>query len=475
VVTDQNVLNYLAKDDLAVYIRQVKPDYHFNWHHLSVIYHLEKFEKGEIKKMMLFQPPQTGKTEAASRILPSYGLGKNPDRKIALCSYGAELSQSINRDVQRIIMGDNYNLIFPDTKLNAKNVATDARGAYKRTGNIFEVVGHKGFFKTVGVNGPLTGTPVDWGIIDDPIKDRQEAMSDQVRKKIYDWYTDVFCTRLHNDSQQLLMMTRWHEDDLAGQLLKEDGVWSEDNPDGWVVVIYEGLKESDFGDEFDKREIGEALWPEKHSRERYENIRDKRPQTFRSMYQQTPTSAEGNIIKEEWIEIVPKIAVPRAVWGQRTIMFADTSYTKKESNDPNGFLKVKVWGGRLWFMDCSIFRMEATEALDMFQKLVQGTGQNGPIFVENKASGLTYAQLLRNRMINAMEYKHPGQDKEALLRFVSEYFQAKRVMFVDGPWVESFKGKLKSYPNVKHDEEIDLTVMAIIILLIDNWERQSGH
>src|SRR5690606_16696316 len=160
-----------------------------------------------------------------------------PKTKICVCSYSATLAESFNRDIQRIIDDIPYHDVFPETVLNESNVTTDAHGAYLRNSEIFETVGFRGFVKTVGVGGSLTGTPIDVGIIDDPFKDREEAMSTRIRDKVWSWYTDVFRTRLHNESQELVIMTRWDQDDLAGRILKREN--------DWEVVTFQAIKERD--------------------------------------------------------------------------------------------------------------------------------------------------------------------------------------------------------------------------------------
>lgn len=242
---------------------------------------------------MLFVPPQHGKSELATRRFPAYELGLRPTTKIAICSYSDTLSTSFNRDIQRIIDDERYHQVFPDTFLNSSNVVSSSLNDFLRNANIFETVGHRGFVKTVGVGGALTGTPVDLGIIDDPFKDREEAMSNTIREKVYSWYTDVFSTRLHNDSRQLLIMTRWHQEDLAGRILSVEK--------DWEVVTYQAIKEKDIPG--DPRACGEALWPAKHSLERLLRVKETSPITFDSLYQQEPKANKETLIFPEWTEI----------------------------------------------------------------------------------------------------------------------------------------------------------------------------
>ena len=141
---------------------------------------------------MIFVPPQHGKSELSSRRFPAFALGKNPNLRIALCSYSSDLASTFNRNIQSIIDDNDFQDIFAQTKLNGQNVSTEIRKGALRNSSVFEIVGYSGFLKTVGVGGSLTGTSVDLGIIDDPYKDRKEANSQTIRNGVWDWYVDVF-------------------------------------------------------------------------------------------------------------------------------------------------------------------------------------------------------------------------------------------------------------------------------------------
>lgn len=289
-LSSKQISAYIAKTEFREFVEYTKPDYHFNWHHELLIEYLQKFAEGKIKKLMVFMPPQHGKSELTSRRLPAFLLGKNPKLKVIGCSYSSGLATSFNRDVQRIIDSQEYNDIFPETTLNSSNVRSDAKGGYLRNSDMFEIVDHRGFYKSVGVGGSLTGTPADIGIIDDPVKDAIEAESQTYRARVWDWFTQVFLTRLHNDSQIIVTQTRWNLDDLSGRILR---LMNED--DEWTVLslpaICDGVVHPD-----DPRETGEPLWPEKHSLKRLMDIKAANPRAFHALYQQDPKPFEGGLI-----------------------------------------------------------------------------------------------------------------------------------------------------------------------------------
>lgn len=281
-----------SRGDLLHFTLSTMPTFEPAEFHKRYYQVLTRFAQGEIKKLMVFMPPQHGKSEGSTRRLPAFILGQDPNKRVAIVSYSAPKARKFNREIQRIIDTPEYHEIFPETTLNSSNVTTVA-GSWLRNADECEIVGHLGGFKTVGVGGALTGEPVDVLIMDDIYKDAKTAWSPIVRESVSDWYDTVAETRLHNKSQQLIVFTRWHEDDLAGTLLRQQGEYHPtDNPKGWVVIVYQAIKQGK-PTEYDPREEGEALWEERHSRDKLESIRQRNSHVFDSLYQQDPKPSEG--------------------------------------------------------------------------------------------------------------------------------------------------------------------------------------
>lgn len=295
-----------ARKDLLTFTVATMPTFSPAQFHVRYYGVLNDFAEGKIKKLMVFAPPQHGKSEGSTRRLPANVLGKDPNRKIALVSYSAPKARKFNREIQRIIDTHEYHEIFPNTTLNASNVTTVA-GSWLRNADECEIVGFRGGFKTVGVGGPLTGEPVDMLIMDDIYKDAKTAWSPTVRSSVDDWYDTVADTRLHNESQQLIVFTRWHQDDLAGRLLREEGEYHPiTNKNGWVLVVYQAIKVGK-PTEYDSREDGEALWPDRHNLEKLENTRKRNSHVFESLYQQNPKPVEGLMYEQGFreYEVIP--------------------------------------------------------------------------------------------------------------------------------------------------------------------------
>ena len=269
--------------------------------HIAYYEVLTRFAMGEIKKLMITMPPQHGKSEGATRRLPAFVLGQDPDKRIAIVSYNAIKARKFNRELQRIMDDDRYYELFPQTLL-AGQASYQEQGRrsrnYARNSDECEIVGYQGSFKTIGVGGSLTGEPVDMLIMDDLYKDASSAWSPVIRQNVADWYDTVASTRLHNDSQQLLVFTRWHMEDLAGRLLEQEGVYDPiENPQGWLLVSFPAIQNRPPSEQ-DPRAEGEPLWPERHSLSKLLEIKGRSPTVFESLYQQNPQPSQGLMYEE---------------------------------------------------------------------------------------------------------------------------------------------------------------------------------
>ena len=291
----------VPQENLLSFTRHTLPSFAPAPFHLAYYEVLTRFAIGEIKKLMITMPPQHGKSEGATRRLPAFVLGQDPDKRIAIVSYNAIKARKFNRELQRIMDDDHYYELFPQTLL-AGQASYQEQGRrsrnYARNSDECEIVGYQGSFKTIGVGGSLTGEPVDMLIMDDLYKDASSAWSPVIRQNVADWYDTVASTRLHNDSQQLLVFTRWHMEDLAGRLLEQEGVYDPiENPQGWLLVSFPAIQNRPPSEQ-DPRAEGEPLWPERHSLEKLLEIKGRSPTVFESLYQQNPQPSQGLMYEE---------------------------------------------------------------------------------------------------------------------------------------------------------------------------------
>ena len=448
----------LARRNFSDYVPYVYPGYELLWFHLRIAETLSDLYYGRGKpKKMIFVPPQHGKSELASRLFPSWLLGKNPDAKIALASYSPKLSSQFNRKAQQYIDSQLYRNVFPGTQLNSKNVSTDSRNGVLRNSEIFEVVGHNGFFKTVGIGQALTGTPVDFGIIDDPFKDRKDANSETIRNNVWDWYNDVFLSRLPDWGKQLLLFTRWHEDDLAGRLLKQE-------PDEWDVIKLPALRE-DLTDTEDPRELGAELWPGRHGRKKLESIRDKTPRTFISLYQQRPSAEEGDMLKSEWLPVVPQFH--RAEKGVKWRMVIDGAFTKNTRNDPTGITIYARRGEKITITYHEGAYLEEYELLKRIESIYRTHAMPSDtiIYIEPKASGHGLKSHLKNSGYNVklIDNEFSSWSKEDRVETAQPYLVGERVELESGGWTRAFVDECTAFPNGAHDECVDNLAYACLL------------
>lgn len=257
---------------------------------------LELFARGKIRRLMVSMPPQHGKSIGASTLLPAYMLGIDPDKRVAIASYSGILANKFNRRVQRIIESREYGDIFPDTRIKIGGKPPQ----YLRTSDEVEIIEHDGGLLSVGREGSLTGNRVDCFILDDLYKDAMEANSPLVRENCWEWYTSVVKTRMHNTSSELIVFTRWHEDDLIGTLRRKERCidfhsWDDIkrlSASDWLALNFEALKTGS-PTEIDPRCEGEALWPERQSHSLLIQKRELDALQFECMYQGRPSPRGG--------------------------------------------------------------------------------------------------------------------------------------------------------------------------------------
>lgn len=301
-----NEMAVMCRGSFPAFVKAINPFMDVGGFHWTYYHILEQFAKGKIKKLIISMPPQHGKSAGSTINLPAYMLGLDPDKKIAIASYNTVFAQKFNRSVQRLIDSFNYALIFPGTSINAKNIVTTS--SWLRNASEFEVINRKGGLKAVGRSGGLTGHSVDVMIMDDLYKDKMEAYSITIREAAWDWYTTVARTRLHNNSQELIVFTRWHEDDIVGRIEQHEEVVEIDDlaqikdmeSNAWVKINFPAIQDR-APRSVDMREIGEPLWEKRHSLEKLEGERKLDPAGFESLYQGNPQPIEG-LLYEYWFK-----------------------------------------------------------------------------------------------------------------------------------------------------------------------------
>lgn len=418
----------------------------------------------------------THNSEGSSRKLPAFMLGLNPDKKICIGSYAATIARDFNRDVQRIIDTPSYRELFPETYLNGSNVVTMAN-TYLRNSDVIEMVGHKGLLRVVGRGGSLTSKTVDVSILDDVYKDYAEGNSPIVRNAAWKWYTTVVRTRLHNDSQELIVFTRWHDDDLIGRIEKSGETvidiksWDDvkNIPAGaWVRINFEGLKTGE-PTEVDPREPGAALWDRRHSRAKLEGQRALDPVQFQCLYQGNPGNAEGKLYRNPF-----RTYVDKSEWGTfvRSGNYTDVA---DEGDDFTFSACYDIYksGNEAWneqkkrfepilyaLITDMVFTQENTEVTAVtVPEMINRCGTQ-KAWIESNNGGAGFEKLIRKKIKAISEPFYQGANKESRIITNSASVNAQIIMPLG--WEERFPkihehvtGFLRDFPANEHDDPED--------------------
>lgn len=459
----KQVRQELSRRNLSDFTNYTKPDFIEGWFNRIIAKELQQFYfdvmAGKQPRLIIQAPPRSGKSELFSRRFPAWAFGQNPNLQIIAASYSTDLASRMNRDVQRIIDSEEYQGVFPETTLNGKNIAT-VSGQSLRNSEIFEIVGHAGAYRSAGVGAGITGMGADIGIIDDPVKDAKEANSQTIRDAVWDWYTTTFYTRLSPKSGILLGMTRWHEDDLAGRLLRE----MANDGDQWRIVSFPAIAEED--EEY--RNEGEALHPERYNLERLTKIKKAvGSQAWNALYQQRPSSKGGDIIKGAWFKrysVLPRM--------KRIIITADTAQKTKQHNDYSVLLIAGVGhDGGVYVLDLIRGKWEAPEleqkVSDVWNKY-KSLGVH-KVYVEDKSSGTSLIQNIQRKQRIPIEGVQVDTDKYTRVLGVQGYIESGYIYLPnDAEWIEDFIKECEAFTATdshKHDDQVDAMVMAITELM----------
>lgn len=442
----------LARRSIIDFTLYTKPDYRTNWHHAAYASKLDEFIRGDIKNLMVFMPPQHGKSELSTRRVPAKLLGDAPNSKIGVVAYNHTIASKFNRDVQRIMSSPEYAEIYPKSTLNNRNVRTADN--YLKNADEFEVVNHEGSLVSVGVGGGLTSRKLDIAIMDDLYKDAADAWSIVKRQSVQDWYDTVLRTRLHNNSQQLLVFTRWHEEDLAGYLLRTE-------PDNWEVVMFEAIKEK-YDEPVDIREVGQALWPEQHSLESLLRIKKNNPVVFDSLYQQNPTPKEGILFVEDELNRF-KMSDIQDTKPDGIVAVVDTADEGEDSLcSPVGYL----YGNDVYIVDV-VFSQDPVEITQpMVAELLDRHNVDRAKFESNNG-GKGYAQKVKElkRGRTNIKWEHTASNKHTRIIMKSGDIKANfyfRTDIEDHPEYKAYLYELTHYAKngkSKHDDAADGTTM----------------
>lgn len=425
---------------------------------------LSEVAVGNLRRLMVFLPPRHGKSELISKYFPAWYIGNFPDKKVILASYEADFAGSWGRKARTVL-----------TSICRPVFEWDfAEGRGDRW-----VTPFGGELNTAGVGGPITGKGADVLIIDDPVKNYEEALSETYREKAWDWYRSTARTRLEPGGAIILIMTRWHQDDLAGRLLKAQ----EEGGEEWTLFSLPALarREDPLG-----REAGAALWPDRFDVEALdESRRSLGSFWYSALYDQTPSPPEGNIFKGEWFRRYVKL--PEDI-PLRRIHSWDTAHKAKEENHysvcttmalyRHGYYIEKIWRGKVEYPE-----------LKRIAKALYAREKPDLVVVEDTSAGQSLIQELQRETVIPVFPWSVDRDKIARAHACTPEVEAGKVYLPDGEtWVQQWIDELTTFPNAVNDDQVDSFTQAMNFLkncgallqsadeyLVDTGHRTFGH
>ena len=423
-----------AKDSLARFIEYRQAGYAPGRHHLLLIDKLEAVERGEIERLMVCMPPGSAKSTYTSVEFPAWFMGRNPSMSVIAASHTQELAERFGRRVRNIVASEEFDRVF------GLGVADDSSSAGRWD------TSRGGEYFAAGVGGSITGRRADLGIIDDPVKSREDADSDRNRQKAWDWYVNDFLTRLKPGARQIVVMTRWHEDDLGGRILdRERNRWEV------IELAMEALPGDPLG-----RKPGERLWPEWFTDEMV-SVAKMDVRAWNALYQQQPAAEDGDYFRRDWLELEYE-SLPSGLrfYGASDYAVTDGAGDYTEHGvfgvDSTGSLYVVDWWRSQASSDVWIDRK-----CDLIQQYQPQAwfGEAGPI-------RRAVEPFMRKRMIERgamcrVEWLPSINDKPTRARsFQAMCSMAKVLWPKHATWKADVIGQLLRFPAGKHDDSVDV-------------------
>lgn len=430
-----------GRESLIGFTRYTMADFRDGQHHRLIAAKLEAVERGECRRLMIFAPPRHTKSELASRRFPAWYLGRHPERQIITSTYSGEFAQDFGREVRGIVNSEEYARLFPGVRVSDESAAAGRWHTNKH-----------GVYVAVGVGGPITGRGAHVALIDDPIKNRQDADSETIRDTAWKWYTSTLRTRLMPGGAIVLVLTRWHEDDLAGRLLDAMAHGGEQ----WEVLRLPAVAEAD--DPLD-RAPGEALWPEWYPLPELESIRDAvGSRDWSALYQQNPVPETGGQFERAWFNWYEPGELPENLNNYGASDYAVTvkggDFTEHGvtgvDSDANLWLR-DWWSGQ----DATDVTIKAKLALASQHSVLEWYGEAGVI--EKAIGPATNRAMQDERRYVTHTFLPSTSDKIARVASFRARAQAGKVYLPRGKrWAEELVDQLCAFPAGSHDDKVDV-------------------
>lgn len=438
-----------AREDYLNFVELVWPAFIQGSHHKIMAEAFERIVKGDLKRLIINMPPRHTKSEFASYILPAWFLGRYPDKKVIQTAHTAELSVGFGRKVRNLVDSEDFNKVFPGVSLRS-----DSKAAGRWNTN------HGGEYFAIGVGGAVTGKGADLFIIDDPHSEQEAQMGDaSVFDRVYEWYTSGPRQRLQPGGAICLVMTRWSQRDLTGQLIQ--AMADRAGSDEWEVIEFPAILP----------DTGHSLWPEYWPIDELEKIRAAIPAAkWSAQYQQDPTADEAAIIKRDWWRTWEHPDPPPCEF---IIQSWDTAFLKTQRADYSACTTWGVFthesgaagevGTNIILLNAFQKRMEFPElkkrAYDEYEEwkpdacIVEAKAAGSPLIFELRAMGIPVSEYTPSR----------GNDKVARVNAVADMFSSGIVWVPRRRFAEEVIEQFAGFPGAAaHDDLVDSSTQALI-------------
>lgn len=428
------------------------PLYSPNWHHERIASELEHIADNgdrDYKILIVTEPPRHGKSRECSIDFPAWYLGNNPHSEIIAASYSADLSQGFGGKTRDKVDSPQFKAIFPNVRLKEDEKAKGRWGIerFDETAGKWRATG--GGYVAAGVGGAITGRGANVLLIDDPVKNREEAESKVYREKVWDWFTSTAFTRLSPGGVVIIIMTRWHLDDLAGRILADPELEAMTK-----VMKFPALATKDGP----RRKKGEPLWPDKYGIDALDKIKTTiGPYDFAALYQCSPILTEKQEFKPEWYRYIG--AEELANKSTRNYLTVDTAISKRAQADYCGFVDNSVDKEGFWNLSAWHSKLGAEEFVDALfalheQRHYSAIGIEKTVYLDGLKPFLDAEQRKRDKFLPIVELEHKGTAKEIRIRSVIPRYATGSVRHVRGK-CDDLEEEQTQFPNGMHDDVID--------------------
>jgi len=437
-----------ARSNLLPFCTYTMPSYDLATHLVVLAEALEAVQAGSIKNLIIVAPPRHGKSELVSIRFPTWLMGKDPTCSVVQASYSESLSLKHSRSARNVFVGPEFHSLFPDSHHQPEYQA-------KGRGPVPVQQAHQwgttdgGLYYAVGVGGGLTGRGYNFGIVDDPFKDAEQAESTTYREKVWRWWDSVFLTRAEPNAAKILTMARWNEDDLVGRLLK----LAKEDPaaDQWTVIHMPAIS----GDN--------ALWPAHYPVEELLRIKaSSSSYAWNALWLGSPSSERGNILLKEWWN---RYSVPPEM--DEVIHSWDMTFKGTGTSMVVG----QVWGrngANKYLLDQVRAKLDFPATVDAFIGLTDKWPQAVAKLVEDAANGPAIIATLKNKIPGIIPIPARGS-KAARAQAASPEARAGNVWIPVGPVGDDFIEECAVFPHGLFDDQVDSFSQAMAY-----WQTPVG-